>query len=361
MIFWMMAGLFMAGALLFVALPLLRKEDRKPGAIWVTVLIALSLPAGAIVIYLAVGNPESLDPAKAAAPTVSADAGESHELTPDQIQDMTQRLAQRLQNQPDDADGWSVLAHSYGVLKRYGDASEAYAKAVNLRPDNAQWLADYADTLAMANGRSLQGEPEKLIQRALQVEPNNIKALALAGTVSYERKDFKGAIVHWQKIIELVPPDSQIAGMINANLSEVRKYAEAETGGARPDSGQAAGKPLASNARVSGRVEVAPELKSRIRDTDTVFIFARSAEGKGGPPLAILRKTAKELPISFTLDDTMSMDPAFKLSSASRVVIGARVSRSGNAMPGQGDIEGYSQLLETGASGIIVTINSQVK
>lgn len=356
--FWMMIGLMTVIAMFILLRPIFTHGSSHPlsSKLVPIVLVVVFLPLSSFLLYSWLGNPKAVGVEHQQEEAVASDPAHTHELSPDQIIAMTQRLEQRLRQNPRDADGWAVLARSYGVLKRYGDSSAAYARALEFNPDNAQLLADYADTLAMANGRSLLGKPEQMVMRALKADPNNLKALALAGTISYERKDYQGAIQHWQKIIDLVPPESPIAGSIGLNLVEVRKLA-----GLPPQGEPGSAKAALPSAKVSGRIEIAPSLKARASPDDTVFIFARAAGEKHAPPLAILRKSVRDLPFEFTLDDSMAMDPQFKLSSVSQVVIGARVSRTGNAMPTPGDLEGFSGLLDVNSEDAVVAINSVVK
>jgi len=361
--FWMIAGLLMLMAVALTLYPLFAGGGRQWSLArhWPVGLVAIFVPVAGLLLYFKLGNPASLAPAP---PVVEAqnNPSQSHELSADQIEAMTQRLQERLKSQPDNAEGWAVLARSFGVLKRYQDSSDAYARALQLQPDNAQLMVDYADTLAMVNGRSLEGEPENLVRKALQLEPNNLKALAMAGTIAYNRQDYPCAIVHWQRIIDLVPADSPIAGPIMANLVEVRKLAGRDSPAPGAATAEKNTTPIAAGmARVSGMVSIAPALKSQAREADTVYIFARADGDRSGPPLAILRKTVKDLPLAFTLDDTMAMSPAFKLSSASKVVIGARISKTGDAMPAAGDMEGYSGLSDVGATGVAVTIDVVLK
>lgn len=323
---------------------------------WPAVVVGLAVPLLAVSMYLVLGTPQGLDPNAANPQEGSAENGPAHATSPQQIQAMVARLEQRLAQQPNDADGWSVLARSYGALQRYEESGAAYAKAIELQPGNAQLLADYADTLAMSNGRSLQGEPEKFIQQALKADPQNLKALALAGTVDYERKDYPGALKYWQRILQLVPPNSPIASSVAASVKEVQQLAGLPVS---PDQSVAA-PDGALQATVSGTVQLDPQLKGQVADSDTVFIFARAPGAKRGPPLAILRKTVKDLPVSFTLDDSMAMAPQFNLSSVPQVVVGARISKTGNAMPSPGDMEGYSAQTNVGAKDIKVTIDSTV-
>ena len=423
--FWIVAVLLMVGALLFVLVPLLRKEevahphalrdevnlmvlrdqlheldaDRAAGTIdaaayesarrelerrvaedvrpgtalsntvprknAVGLLVGLSLPVVAVSLYFLLGNPDGLNPAQTVA---SKEA--PHEVTEEQIQAMVTSLAQRLKDSPDDVQGWSMLARSYNALGRFGEAADAYARLVKLVPGNADMLADYADTLAMSLNKSLQGEPEKLIARALEADPKNIKALALSGSAAFERRDYPVAITQWKKILAIVPADSDLARSTNESLGEAQTLAAGKPATAAPVAAatsptapanpatQAA--PTAVAAEVGGTVELDAALRSQVADTDTVFIFARAAQGPRFP-LAVLRKQVKDLPTAFVLDDSMSMVPDAKLSSFPMVVVGARVSKSGSATPTPGDLEGLTEPVRPGAKNLKIRISAQRK
>jgi cytochrome c-type biogenesis protein CcmH len=325
---------------------------------WPALAVALAVPLLALGLYLKLGTPAGLAPDAVDPSDAAAERATAHSISPQQIEAMVAKLEQRLQKQPDDAEGWTMLARSYSVLHRYRESGAAYRRAIRLQPGNAQLLADYADALAMANGRNLQGEPEQAIKDALKAGPDNLKALALAGTVEYERQNYKGAVEYWERILALVPPDSPVASSVADSVKEARQLAGMPNPPAQAAREQASGSTDAAfAATVSGTVELAPALKDKVAGNDTVFIFARAPGAKCGPPLAILRKTVKDLPIAFTLDDSMAMAPMFKLSSVPQVVVGARISRSGNAMPSPGDLEGYAQPVNVGASGVRLTID----
>lgn len=363
-IFWMIAGLMLLMAIVLALYPLIEEGTWNRSLLkkWPVIMLAIGLPGIAIFLTLILAKPAAVVPAHGVSETPHNNSSQGHELRPEELQTMTQRLQERLQKEPNNADGWAVLARSFGAMKRYKESSEAYARALALRPDNAGLMVDYADTLAMANGRSLEGEPEKLVLKVLNLEPDNLKALAMAGTIAYNRQDYQGAMTYWQRIVDVAPPDSPFLGPIRANLIEVQKLAgQGAPAGQKHASKEKPAQPAAVQARVSGLVQISPALKSLTTETDTVYIFARAAGEKRGPPLAILRKSVKDLPFSYTLDDTMAMSPSFNLSSASRVIVGARVSKSGNAMPTPGDIEGYSRLSEVGSAGVVVTIDSVLK
>ena len=296
------------------------------------IVAAAGVPILAFGIYLAVGNP-----------TAVHNAGQAS-LDQADIEAMVERLAQRMEQQPDDVEGWTMLGRSYQVLGRYPDAAKAFARAAARAPDDPQLLADLADALAMAAGQSMQGEPEKLVQRALKLDPNNLKALALAGTAAFERSDYAGAATLWERMLAHVPPASEDAEMIRANVAEARSRI-------KPKNGIASG--------LKGTVQLSSKLASRVSPDDTVFVFARAA--KGPPmPLAVLRRKASDLPLEFSLDDSMAMTPAARLSAHPTVVVGARISKSGNATPQPGDLQGLSAPVPNTAQGVAVTIDTEV-
>ena len=309
--------------------------------------VALALPVAALLLYLAVGNPAALAPGAAAC--------DGHGIARDQIEGMVERLAARMKEKPEDAEGWAMLGRSYAVLDRYAEAAVAYANAVKRSEPDAQLLADYADALAMAQGRNLRGEPERLIAQALKVDPRNVKALLLAGTVAFQDKKFKDAIAYWERILKVVPPDSDIADSARDSIADARALAGMPKAPppAKPDAAAVA-------ATVSGTVRLSPGIAAKASPDDTVFIFARPAEGPR-MPLAVMRKRVRDLPTAFTLDDSMAMTPAARLSNHAQVVVGARVSRSGSPAAQPGDFEGMSTQVRPGATGIAVVISSEVR
>jgi cytochrome c-type biogenesis protein CcmH len=328
--------------------------DSRWGNISIAALV-ISVPLLAISLYFMLGTPAGLKPQ---IPTAAVD--EAHPATPEQFEAMVTWLAERLKSEPDNADGWVMLARSYTALNRYQDASAAYARAVALQPNNASVLADHADMLAMLK-QTLQGEPEKIIQQALKIDPDNLKALSLAGYAAFERKDYQGAIKRWQKTLDLLPADSPIVASVSASINEARGLAGLPPVTAAPSGGKASTQSNVAKGTVSGTVRLDPTFKARIADTDTVFIFARAVEGGRKPPLAVLRKTVKELPFDFTLDDSMSMVSGLNLSSVASVIVGARISKSGNVISSSKDLEGLSKPVKIGQKDIVITIDSEIK
>ena len=311
--------------------------------------LGLAVPICALAVYVAVGNPRALLPQ-------AAESGSPHGLSAQQFEALVSRLAARLKDNPEDAEGWTMLGRSYAVLGRFGEASEAYAKAAARMPRDAQLLADYADALAMAQGRTLKGEPEKIILRALTIDPDNVKALLLAGTAAFNRNDPLAAIRHWERVLGLLPAESDTVQRVQASIAEARSLSGSPGGKAQlAKPAQAQG-----GSRVSGVVKLAPELAGKVAPGDTVFIFARAVEGPR-MPLAILRKRGSDLPAEFTLDDSMAMAPQMKLSAFPRVVIGARVSKSANASPQPGDLQGLSAPVKVGSDRVSVVINTELR
>ena len=303
--------------------------------------VGVAVPVCALGIYLLVGSPELLRPP----PPAEA----AQEFTPHEIEAMVERLAERLKTDPANVEGWMLLARSYAAFGRFKESAEAYATAVKLRPGDAQLLADYADALGMALGRKLEGEPEKLVARALEIDPRNLKALALAGTIAFERKDYNAAAGYWERMLPQLPPDSDDARSIQANVAEARALAK----GAPPALA------AAPKGGLRGEVTLAPAIAARASPTDTVFIFARAVQGPP-MPLAVLRKQVRDLPVQFALDDSMAMAPGVSLSSSPKVVVGARISKSGNPAAQSGDLQGLSPPVANDASGVTVVIDSVV-
>jgi cytochrome c-type biogenesis protein CcmH len=214
----------------------------------------------------------------------------------------------------------------------------------------------------------LLGKPEALVQRALKADGNNLKALALAGTVEFEKQDFAKAAEYWKRILPLLPADSEMGNSVRASIKEAEDKAvgapkspvsvvRADTAGKSASSAA----PVAANAaRLSGTIKLAPALAARAAPEDTVFVLARPAQGSR-MPLAAVRVKVKDLPLAFSFDDSMAMSPEAKLSKYAEVVVAARVSKSGNVMPEAGDLEGVSKPVHPGTTGLTVEIAKEIR
>ena len=313
---------------------------------WTAVVLAATIPLCAASLYWLLGNPDALSPQRAGV------AGGAPGLAMHEVEAMVAKLAARLEQNPDDANGWAILARSYATMQRFPEAIAAYAKAAALTRDDADLLADYADALAVSAGRKIEGKPLELVKQALKIDPNQWKALAMAGTAAFDRKDYKAALVYWEQLLAKLPPESQFRQTLTASIDEARQL-----GGIKPGA-LAAPLPAAADG-VRGTVTVSPALAGKVQPTDTVFVFTRAPEGSR-QPIAAVRRQARELPGMFALDDSQSMSAGMKLSNFREVVVGARISKSGSATPQSGDLQGISQKVKIGATDVVVVIDSVV-
>ena len=349
------------------------QTPRKSGA-WTAAGIAALFPIAAVVLYVLLGSPAALAPdaAKAAA----AAEGGDHAMSPDQIESMIGQVKQKLAQDPSNVDGWVVLARTYYVTQRPAEAAAAFERAVALAPNDADLIADWADTLGVAQGRSLDGKPEELIGRALKANPSQWKANALAGTIAFNRKQYAKAVEHWERARANVDPGSPIAQSIAGSIEEARQLGgmpAVAAGPATPPPAMAvapsprdvatgkagAATAAAAGGRVGGTVNLAPSLAAGVSPDDAVYIFARPADGSR-MPLALTKRQVKDLPLAFTLDDSMAMSPSAKLSDHGEVIVGARISRSGSPMPQSGDLEALSAPVKLGASGVALVIERRL-
>ena len=328
------------------------------------IAVAIFVPVVAIVIYLQLGSGESgLRPEEAQ----MAQRTEGHEGT---LEEQIRKLQDHLQTNPDDVEGWTMLARSYYFLKNYQAASETFNRVAALTNEaDPNVLADYADAMAMAQGRNMQGRPYELVKKALEVEPFHQKALWLAGTAAYQAQDYASALQYWEKLITLFPEGTDGHTQMLRNIAEVKQLlgqeldpemvAKLQGQQQAQQQSAAAGSGDAANANVSGRVSLDPALAGSVSPGDTVFIFARAANGPR-MPLAILKKQVSDLPLDFVMDDSDAMNPQMKLSRFSDVIVSARISKSGNAMPQPGDLQGASAVVKVGVQGLNIVINQSV-
>lgn len=290
-----------------------------------------------------------------------------------------QALEAKIEQNPEDADSLFMLAQAYANMGEYTKSAGAYNRLTQLVPQEAQLWADFADVLAMASGQVLAGHPTMLINRALSVDPDNPKANALAGAAAMERGDFKASIEYWSKLQKMVPPGSEDAQMVESALTqarealargdkpvEVKPGMEGDTlaGGALPGANSMPAAPATSASsgkeRISGSVTLSDALKSKVGPDDLLFILARAESGPP-MPLAVLRKQAGDLPLQFSLDDSMAMMPQMKISNYDSLVIVARISKSGQPVASPGDLEAVSAPVKPGTSGLKLVIDKEVK
>lgn len=316
--------------------------SEKPAKRGLAIAVALLVPIAAASIYWTLGNPSALVRENRTGMSAADEADRQKML------ELTQRLADKMRERPDDPVGWLMLGRAYKMTGQFAEAVNAFARSIQIKSDDPNALAEYAEATLLARNGQLDPQAEAALQKALQLDPKHERALALAGTAAYEAKRYKDAIAYWERLLQQVPRDSEFAQSLAAGIVQAR----AELGAKEPTTDPDA-------KSVSGVVTLSESLRATAQPEDTVYIFARAA---GGPkmPLAIQRVHVKDLPFKYALDDSMAMSPQAKLSSAGSVIIGARVSRSGNPMAQPGDLEGLSNAVKPGTKDVTVTIDKVV-
>jgi cytochrome c-type biogenesis protein CcmH len=320
------------------------------------IAIAIALPLGASGLYALLGEPAALLPQSAA-------SAAAHQGTSAEIERMVTGLAARLEKNPADPKGWAMLARSYQAMGRFSDASTAFARVGDGLHQDPMLLTAYADSLASSAGGNLEGEPMKLVSEALRLDPDHAMALSLAAMAAYKRRDFTTAALHWQHLLNQLPPDSEDARWVVKALAEVG--APATLVAATPIAGKAAVAVSPADdsttgsvvgRSIAGIVSLAPALRASVKPDDTVFVFARATDGSR-MPLAVQRARVADLPLRFRLDDSMAMSPQAKISGAKEVRIEALVSRGGTANAAPGDLIGSSLPMAPGAADVALSID----
>jgi cytochrome c-type biogenesis protein CcmH len=310
---------------------------------WMAAVVMVALPLLAGTLYLGLGNFQAL--------TYVDQPAADPKL--EQIKQMVEGLAQRLEQQPEDAMGWTMLGRSYKYLQDYPKAVAAFEHAYKLIGDKPEIMVLYADALAFANNEDMAGKPAELVFKALEMEPNNVTGLWLGGMAKAQNGDFVGARDLWQRLEAQLPPGSDSQKEIQNLLA---KLATQIPDGAAPADTQ----PVEAKS-IEVQVSLAPELQQQANPGDTVFIYAQALSGPK-MPLAIVKKQVSELPLTVSLTDAMAMSPTMKLSSFDQVKLLARISKSGDAMPQPGDLIGsIEQVALSDKTPHQIVINSQVK
>jgi cytochrome c-type biogenesis protein CcmH len=337
-------------------------------------LVVLALPLLAISLYLWLGNTRALTPQPAAEqmPMSSTSDEGGHE----NFSSVLENLTTRLKDQPNDVEGWIMLGRTYAIMQRFHEAKAAYEKVIALVPDDAELISDYADIVAMTNNGSLMGKPLELIDKALRLDPKNPKALALAGTAEFEQKKFAQAAKYWEQLLALIPAESELGRSVSSSIAEAKSLAagkgpmmasaqDQSRGGQNPptagnNAGSASGGGTTpGGGTLSGKVTLGPALAGKASPNDSLYIFARAKVGPKAP-LATLRLQVKDLPATFTLNDSMARSGVQLSTFSDEVVVGARISKSGSPMPQSGDLQGLSQPAKVGDKGIDVVIDQQL-
>lgn len=343
-LFWLLCLSLVALTVALLIAPFLRRK--APGGMVTPALIALGAPVAAVALYLLVGTPEALD----YRPPAEAPAQQQH------MEQATDALARRLQQEPDNLEGWLLLGRARVSLGQPGRAVAAFEQARRLAPNNAAVLVHLAQAMGYANDYNLTGEPAVLLTQAAQLAPQDEKALWYAGIAEYQGGDFAAAAAYWQRLLPLLEPGSEVARTVAQQLEDAqgRAAVQSEAGSLTAPSRQPAPVTRASQSQVAIRVSVslAPELAPAVAPDDALFVFARAASGPP-MPLAVERHRASELPLTLVLDETDSMTGARTLADAGEFVVVARVSKSGTAIGQAGDLEGRSPPLRLPQPGVV--------
>jgi cytochrome c-type biogenesis protein CcmH len=317
--------------------------------------VGVVLPIAAVALYILLGSPATLQP-----------GGPQQPATAQDMDRLTEGLAKKLEKEPDNLQGWAMLARSYKMLGRNMEAEMAFVRAGSFLDNDAQLLAIYADLAATNANGNFAGKPAQLIEKALKVDPENAMALWLAGTAAFRGNQYESAIRIWERLIQQVDPESEdgrmLQGSISAAYTAIGKTApkaalkepakgpvvsSADAGGVQPK--------VSAATSVSGQVELDAALKSKAGPNDTVMVIAR---GQGSRmPVAVVRANVSELPLKFSLDDSLAMSPQARISMSSQVEVEARISKSGMAQPESGDLISTVQTVKLGASGIKLQVN----
>ncbi|SEF94562.1 c-type cytochrome biogenesis protein CcmI [Nitrosomonas ureae] len=353
------------------------QKNKKNHNIVLSVMIALMFPLGAVFLYLNIGDTRGLLPQEQLASATQMNRGSSgDDLAGHDFSAALEALIARLSNNPEDIEGWIMLGRTYTAMERYTEASNTYAKLVELIPNNPQILSDYARVLGLKNQGTLAGKPTELLYEALRIDPEYPPALALAGHAEFEQEKYNEASVHWEKLLTTIPSDSPLAKSVKDSIAEAKLLASSDKGNVsdqhvvadestvetdiQPVNNTSATDTTETIAlSVSGQVNIQPELASKVTPSDTLFIYARASTGPK-MPLAILRLKASDLPATFTLTDDMAMMPTMKMSSFPEIVIEARISKSGQAVPSSGDLQGFSKPVKLGSENIAIVIDKQI-
>jgi len=315
-------------------------KTEKP-AIWTAVILAVALPLGSMGMYMWVGQPEALNPLALKTPD---------QVDPKDLTKMAQTLAEKLQDKPDNLQGWVMLGRTYRTLENFDAALRAYDSALKLSDDDDLKL-ERIEVIAMQRQGQFEGEPWNVIREVLQRDPQHFGALLTAGSASYAEGKFADALKYWEQARKPLDANNPDLEGLESAIATVR-----EKLGMPPTKVTPA---ATSGLNVTGQVSLSASLKSKASPNDVVFIYATPANGDR-MPLAIFKTTVSQLPFNFTLDDSTAMAPDRKLSAAGEVMVKVRVTKSGNAMPQSGDLSGSLGPVKVGAKGLKLEIKDQI-
>ncbi len=331
--------------------PKLPQQSTLSQGRWGTLVVAVSVPAISVAMYLFLGNPSGLDMAKNS--PSSAHADRISKLA--SIEKMVNGLAERLRENPDDANGWRLLARSYKVMARFPEAVAALRQARGIVGDDPDVLVELADVITAQQNGDFSGAPTELVRLALEKAPDNPQVLWMAGQSAATRGDFQIAVDYWVRLKELIPADSKGISIIDDAIAEAQKRLGLPVA-KQPNIAVASETVnVSTQASIDVKVLLHPSLMKQVSENDTLFIYAQALSGPP-MPLAVVRKQVKDLPIQVTLDDSMAMMPTMKLSKFKDVRVAARISKTGNAIPQPGDYRGIVKPVSTHEEALIEVV-----
>lgn len=326
----------------------------QAGGRWALLFATLLIPAITVPVYLHIGSPQLIDAADSTLPT-AAHAG-SAEMPP--LDQLVDRLRERMEVNPADPQGWFLLGRTYMRLDNYPEAVYAFEKVTELLPEEPAGLLSLADALAMRDGGKVGERATGLLQRALVIDPNSVTALWLLGSAAADAGDNTAAVEYWQRAFPLLDGEPAMQTELGRMIQAAGGTAPATAAALPPimQPAPVAAEPAPSapeadrGAAIAVEVALAPELFDKTAPGDTLFVLARAENGPP-MPLAVARHQVGELPLSVTLTDAMAMMPAMKLSAFPRVRVTARVSKSGRAGTQPGDLTSADVTVDTSAPG----------
>jgi cytochrome c-type biogenesis protein CcmH len=308
--------------------------------------LVLFVPVFALGTYAYLGQPVLIEGLKTHTAVASVDSETNNEKQQPSVEQMTEKLAERLKQQPDNAEGWYMLGRSYMSLNKYNDAAVALEKANQLLPDNPFVMLQYADALTMTLGGQISGKPFELIKRAVELKPDDVTGLWLLGMGYEEQGEYQKAISYWTLLVSLLKDDKSINEVQNLIRQAKNKAGISITSNESGVNQQVVPAEKKSTIELKLNVSIAKDKLKSLSMNDTVFIFAKATRGPP-MPLAVVRKQVKDLPVDVTLDDSMAMIPSMKLSNFKKVTIVARISKSGSPKAQSGDLQSAARVVAT--------------
>ncbi len=352
---------------------------------WAAALLAVVVPASVVSLYLMLGNSVVIQQLAGAQP-----AGVPSGLPPLEV--MVERLEDRLQRQPNDPEGWVMLGRTYFAIGQPAKAVEALGRAYGVAPGNPDVLVTYAEALAANNDSNLAGRPAELIAAALEIDPQHTSARWLQGLASFQGARYDNAAEQWELLAASFEHNSEETAELERFIAEARRraapalaedprpqragglartlVAQAAEEDTRPAEGrgpaegrepvEGKGEPEAASGGVTVEVTLAEDLWTKAQMDDSLFVYAKAVSGPP-MPLAVHRGHVADLPLTLTLDDSLAMMPSMRLSAFDRVMVGARISKGGQATPHSGDLEGEVGPVEPGAANTVKVLIDQVR